>query len=126
VSLIRTIAVPHGVLVTLSLMGWLLLFPPQSERSGEILVGPNESAPLRQWNALQGDKVGDSGAFPTKSECEEYRSKTIVDVKRRLLIDAPPDVEKMPSETRTVKWTFALGALKSRCVSSNDPRLKAK
>lgn len=105
---------------------WLLLFPPQAQRSGIPLIGPDVAAPLSQWQPMGAENVGDSGAFSSKAACKDWQAKMILDAKNRLLIDAPPDVEKMPSETRTVKWTFALGALKSRCVSSNDPRLKAK
>jgi len=73
---------------------------------------------------MQGDRVSESGAFPTEAACEDYRSKTVTDVKKRLLADAPPGVEKMASEIQTTKWTFALGALHSQCISAGDPRLK--
>ncbi len=106
-------------------IAWYLLLPPQTETSSTILMKPDTSAPLLQWQPMRGEKAGESGAFATRQECEEYRSKMISDAKVKLL-DAPSGVENMPSETSTVKWTFALGALKSQCVASGDPRLKAK
>jgi hypothetical protein len=75
---------------------------------------------------MQGTKVGESGAFAGKAACENYRASLITDAKNRLLIDAPSGVDEMPSETRTVRFTFGLAALHSRCISSDDPLLKAK
>jgi hypothetical protein len=106
-------------------MGWFLMIPPQAERSGMPLIGPDLTAPITQWQAMRG-KAGESGAFTTKSECEDYRSKTIADARSRLLADAPSGVEKMPSQSSTVQWTFGLAALNSKCIPSGDPRLKPK
>jgi hypothetical protein len=104
---------------------WYLMFPPQAERSGMAVIGPDVSAPIEQWQEMRGEKEGESGAFRTKHECNDYRSKMLTDAKDKLL-DAPPNVASMPSETRTIKWTFALGALSSKCIASDDSRLKAK
>lgn len=112
-------------LLSTTVIGWLLMFPPQAERSATPLTGPDVSAPIVQWQAMGGQKVGESGVFATKSDCEDYRSKMIPDAKEKLL-DAPRDVEQLPSRTATVKWTFALGALKSRCISTDDPQLRPK
>jgi hypothetical protein len=109
----------------LAILVWYLLFPPQTETSQTIIMKPDTSAPLSQWQPMSGEKEEQSGAFKTKAECEDYRSKMILDAKDKLR-DAPRGVENMPSETHTVKWTFALGALKSQCVVADDPRLKAK
>ncbi len=105
-------------------LAWLLMFPPQAERSGTPLVGPDLTAPISGWRAMEGEAIGESGAFPTKSACEDYRAKMIADAKARLLVDAPADVEKMPSESATVKWTFGLSAFHSKCIGSTDPRLR--
>lgn len=107
------------------LVGWLLMFAPQAERSGVTLAGPDVSAPLGHWQAMGGDDQGESGAFATKQDCEDYRAKAIPDAKGKLL-DAPPGVENLPSKTHTVNWTFALSVLHSQCISADDPRLRLK
>jgi len=106
-----------------SLAVWLLLFPPQAERSGIPLTGPDTSAPLREWQAMRGQTEAESGEFVTEHDCEEYRSKMILDAKERLLADAPANAGNLPASSSTVKWVFALGALASRCVSRDDPRI---
>ncbi len=108
------------------LLSWFLMFPPQAERSGIPLIGPDLTAPISQWQAMRGEKVGESGAFPTRADCEDYRSETIADVRKRLLADAPSGVEEMPSQSSTVQRTFGLAALGSKCISSDDTRLKPK
>lgn len=113
----------HAPIIALA---WFLVFPPQAERSGVPLIGPDQTAPISEWQPMRGEQVGESGAFPTKAECEDYRSKTIADARKRLLADAPSGVEKMPSQSSTVQWTFGLAALNSKCISSDDPRLKPK
>jgi hypothetical protein len=107
-------------------LAWLLMFPPQAERSGIPVVGPDLNAPLSEWQPMLGTDVGESGAFTSKAACYEYRAKMIADAKNRLLVGAPPGVAELPSETRTVRFTFGLAALHSNCVSSDDPRLKPK
>lgn len=113
----------HAPLIALA---WFLMIPPQAEHSGTPLIGPDLTAPTSQWQAMRGEKVGESGAFPTKADCEDYRSKTIADARKRLLPDAPSGVEKMPSQSSTVRWTFGLAALSSKCISGGDSRLKPK
>src|ERR1700688_3809255 len=103
----------HTPLITLA---WFLMFPPQAEHSGVPLVGPDLTAPISEWQAMRGEQVGESGAFPSKGACEDYRSKTIADTRKRLLAGAPSGVEKMPSKGSTVQWTFGLEALNSKCI----------
>jgi len=119
----NTLSPPH---FSLGFLLWLLMFPPQAERFGVPLIGPDQTAPISEWQSMGGTQVGESGGFPTKSGCEDYRSKTIADVRNRLLADVPPGVEKMPSRSSTVQWTFGLAALNSKCISTEDPRLKPK
>ncbi|MGH7780401.1 MAG: hypothetical protein ACREQR_11295 [Candidatus Binataceae bacterium] len=77
---------------------------------------------------MAGDECGQgrrTGWVLDEERLERYRSKMLRDAKE-MLRNAPPSVAEMPSETRTVKWTFALGALKSRCLAGGDPELKSK
>jgi hypothetical protein len=101
------------------------MFPPQATHSETALIGPDLNASLSQWQPMQGTRTDESGAFASKAACEKYQAKMIDDARNRLLVGAPPGIEKMPSETRTVRFTFGLAALHSKCVSSKDPRLKA-
>jgi hypothetical protein len=107
----------------IALIAWYLIFPPQLHDNHTVYIGPNVAASLSTWQAMRGDKDDASGAFSTKLECEDYRAQMVRDAKMALL-DAPPNVAQMPSETRTIKWTFALGALKSICIASDDSRFK--
>ncbi len=75
----------HAPLIALA---WFLMFPPQAEHSGVPLVGPDLTAPVSEWQAMRGEQVGESGAFLSKAACEDYRSKTIADARKRLLADA--------------------------------------
>lgn len=111
--------------LTIGLLNWLLIIPPQAERAGVPLVGPDTSAPLSQWQAMREPGKTESGAFPTKADCENYRSKMIDDAKLRLLADAPQNVETLPSDTGRAKWTFGLGAVNAKCIASSDPRLRS-
>lgn len=111
--------------LTIGLLNWLLIIPPQAERAGVPLVGPDTSAPLNQWQAMRAPGKNGPGTFPTKADCENYRSKMIDDAKIRLLVDAPENVEALPSDTGRAKWTFGLGALNAKCIERSDPRLKS-
>jgi hypothetical protein len=81
-------------------------------------------APLTEWRAadLQGGIALDS-----EQACKDVRSKMTSNAKD-LLHDAPRDLENMPLQTseQAGGWVFALEALASRCVPSDDPNIKAK
>jgi hypothetical protein len=106
-------------------VGWYLMTPPQATNGqGLALVGPDFHAPLNQW---QKSKMGEPGkqfeAFDSKEACEAYRAFSIQDARKKLL-NAPPGIAEVPSETRNVEWTYFLGTLHVQCVASDDPRLK--
>jgi hypothetical protein len=81
-------------------LAWFLMIPPQAERSGMPLVGPDLKAPLSEWQPARQAKIGESAEFASKAACQDYRSGAIADAKDRLLVGAPPDVGEMPSERR--------------------------
>jgi hypothetical protein len=89
-------------------------------------VGPDFLAPLNQW---QKSRMGEPGkqfeSFDSKEACEAYRASSIQDAQKKL-VDAPPGIADMPSETRYVAWTYFLGTLHVQCVATDDPRLKEK
>jgi hypothetical protein len=108
-------------------VGWYLMTPPQATgKQGIPLVGPDFHAPLYQW---QKSRMGELGkqfeSFDSKDACEAYRAFSIQDAQKKLA-NAPPGIAELPSETRYVEWTYLLGTLHIRCVSTDDPRLKEK
>jgi len=108
-------------------IGWYLMTPPQAtDRQGIPLVGPDFHAPLYQW---QKSRLGESEkqfeSFDSKEACEDYRAISIRDAQKKLL-NAPPGIADMPSETRYVEWTYFLGTLHIQCIATDDPRLKEK
>jgi hypothetical protein len=106
------------------LIGWYLMLPPLVNRSGVLYMQPNVSAPLTEWRAadLQTGTTLDSA-----QTCEDIRSK-MTSAAKKFALDAPTDIENMPMETseQAGKWIFALEIAKSRCIASDDPRLKAQ
>jgi hypothetical protein len=64
-------------------------------------------------------------SFDSKEACEAYRASSIRDAQKKL-VDAPPGIADLPSETRYVAWTYFLGTLHVQCVATDDPRLKEK
>ena len=99
--------------------------PPQiTDRQGIALVGPDFHAPLNQWQKSKIDKNGRQfESFDSKEACEAYRALSIQDAQKKL-VNAPPGIAELPSETRYVAWTYFLGTLHVQCVESDDPRLK--
>lgn len=100
------------------------MLPPLVSRSGQLYMKPDVKAPLTEWRAanLQGGTALDS-----EQACEDVRSKMTLKAKD-LLRDAPRDLENMPLQAseQAGNWIFGLEAAASRCVSSDDPNLKAK
>jgi hypothetical protein len=72
-------------------------------------------------------QLEDGTILDSELKCEEVRS-TIASKVKDLLLNAPPDLGKMPmnNSENAGKWTFASGVIDSRCLSSDDPRLKGK
>ena len=108
-------------------VGWYLMTPPQAtDRQGVPLVGPDFNAPLAQWQISRLEKDGKPfESFDSKQACENYRAISIRDAQKKLL-NAPPGIADMPSETRYVEWTYFLDTLHIQCVATDDPRLKEK
>ena len=63
--------------------------------------------------------------FDSKEACEAYRALSIKDAQTKL-VNVPPGIANMPSETRYVAWTYFLGTLHVQCIATDDPRLKNK
>src|SRR5258707_542280 len=53
----------------LALVGWYLMVPPHIHRNGQVLVGVERSAAIREWEI--------SNSFDTAADCEEERWKEI-------------------------------------------------
>lgn len=106
-------------------VGWYLMTPPQAtDRQGRPLVGPDFHAPLVQWQKSRMENGGKYfESFDSKQACEDYRANSIRDAQKKL-VDAPPGIAEMPSETRYVEWTYFLGTLHIQCVATDDPRLR--
>ena len=85
---------------------------------------PNDAAALTEWRPMQ---LENGATLDSERSCENFRS-TMASNAKNLLLNAPPDLEKMPLENseRASKWVFALGINNSRCVASDDPRLKSQ
>jgi hypothetical protein len=104
------------------LITWYIMFPPLVTRSGVVYMEPNVAAPLTEWRQMQ---LENGTKLDSESVCEDTRS-TMVSKTKNLLADAPTDLEKMPLENNESagNWVFALEAARSRCIASDDPRLK--
>jgi hypothetical protein len=116
----------HRHAAALALVGWYLMVP-QPDAPGKA---PNANAPLSQWNQM--------GAFDNASNCEkerEYRRRVAV----KALGEVKQEVAALPDSTQPlVKVSpkvaqdaadvsnFAVGIEASRCIASDDPRLKEK
>jgi hypothetical protein len=106
------------------LIGWYLMFPPLVTRSGKIYMEPNVAAPLTEWRAAA---LENGTTLDSERICENSRSVLASNAKK-LLLGAPANIEEKPLDTseRAGTWVFALEAIKSRCIASDDPRLKTK
>ena len=100
------------------------MFPPLTSRSGQLYMKPDVKAALTEWRPsnLQGETT-----FDSEERCEAARS-SLASKTKDLLRGAPNDIENRPLQTdeQSGKWIFALEVAASRCVSSDDPNLKAK
>jgi len=85
------------------------MFPPLVTRSGKIYMEPNGAAPLTEWRAAA---LENGTTLDSQRMCENSRSALASNAKK-LLLDAPADIEKMPLATseRAGKWVFALEAI---------------
>jgi hypothetical protein len=110
----------------LALVGWYLMMPQPS--------APQKTAdtPLSEWKSIQ------MGMFVTASDCEKERAalrKVAVKASREIQheIDALPE-SKLPlvlldpkvAQDSVVVGNFATGIEASRCIATDDPRLKSK
>ena len=114
----------------LSLAGWYLMVP----QPDAIRQPPNLNAPLSQWNQ--------AGAFDTAAACDKERES-----RRKLALGGLEEVQRefdaLPDSVKASKQpigkvapkvaqddlevsTFAMEIQASRCISSDDPRLKSK
>src|ERR1700691_332662 len=89
----------------LALVGWYLMVPPLSNRTGPI----ERSGALAKWEAWF--------AFDTAAECEA-RVKTLTDA-------AIGRLKAQPVASATEQRISDLQALNARCVATDDPRLKS-
>jgi hypothetical protein len=109
----------------LALVGWYLMVPPRAQDGS-----PNIRAPLPKWNQA-------SNGFDTASECSMARNQEALRVVRNLdavkqEIEALPNTENQPLSKVAPKtydrYANALNAADaltdSRCVATDDPRLK--
>jgi hypothetical protein len=109
----------------LALVGWYLMVP-YPDATGQA---PNFKAPLSQWNQM--------GAFDNAAACDKEREsrrklalQALEQVKREM--EALPDTGKRPLSEVAPKvyddavtaTTFELAIDGSRCIASDDPRLK--
>jgi len=90
--------------VAFALVGWYLLEPPLTN------TGVNIHAPLSEWNIVR--------TFDHADDCEQlldkiHSWKTLEELKRR-----------DPKNTAGIGLAFAQ-ALETRCIATDDPRLKA-
>jgi hypothetical protein len=113
--------------------GWYLLIPPRSEYNerADYLSGIKilDNKPLSQW--------GQEGAYDSASECESERS-TLLNVNQNIyskssdayLKALTAGTDKVVLETQ--RWATemnnanVLAFMASRCIKSNDPRLRRK
>jgi hypothetical protein len=108
----------------MTLLAWYILFPPLVTRSGVVYMEPNVAARLTEWRPMQ---IEDGTVLDSERTCENYRS-AMASAVGNSLPDAPPDLGKMPlnKSESAEKWVYAAEILNSRCIASDDPRLKAK
>jgi hypothetical protein len=119
----RAMTLHHAA--ALALVGWYLMVP-FADAPGKP---PNLHAPLSQWNQM--------GAFDTAVACDKEResrrklaSDALEQVKHE--IEALPDTGNRPLSEAAPKVysddvtasTEAVAVAASRCIASDDPRLK--
>jgi hypothetical protein len=109
---------------TLVLVGWYLMVPQPSA------PGKEADTPLSEWKSIQ------MGMFVKASDCEKERAdlrKVAVKASDEVQheIDTLPD-SKLPlvlldpkvAQDSVVVGNFAMGINASRCIASDEPRLK--
>jgi len=106
------------------LISWFIMTPPLINRSGVLYMQPNVAAALTEWRPMQ---LENGTILDSERTCEDFRS-TIISKVKSLLVNAPPDLAKMPLDKSesSGNWVFALGVINSRCIASDDPRIQAK
>ena len=92
--------------VALALVSWYLLVPPLVNAPYKV----DTEAPLTSWKVYQ--------TFDTREECD--KSLLAVHAKYKPTATAPIGTIKKGTRAFALQMTFA------RCVSTDDPRLKAK
>jgi hypothetical protein len=90
----------------LALVGWYLLLPPLVNAPYKV----DTEAPLASWKVYQ--------TFDTRDECD--KSRLAVRDKYEHTASAPVGSIKKGTRAFALQMTFA------QCISSDDPRLKAR
>jgi hypothetical protein len=90
----------------LALVGWYLMVPPLVNAPYKV----DTEAPLTSWKAYQ--------TFDTAEEC----NKSLLSIKAKYQHTATAPIGSIKKGTRA----FALQIVFAHCVSSDDPRLRAK
>jgi hypothetical protein len=110
--------------VALALVGWYLLLPPAGTESKL----PNINSPLSAWNQ--------DGAFPRSATCMKKRKERLNLSRQQVAKLEQQDAKEMKSHVYTSEpvarnymsepavRAFAAQMQTSRCVSTDDPRLK--
>lgn len=70
-----------------------------------------DTAPLTEWKHFE--------AFDTAFECEEERHKLVEEAKKR-----KEQVARSTKEAREAALSQVLHYISSRCIASDDPRLR--
>ena len=87
----------------LALVGWYLMIPPMYKNNDE----PDTSAPLSEWDQWR--------AFDSADLCEQARDFKAKQMEKKFKVDPKAQA----------RWMKIFG-LDSRCISTDDPRLKSK
>jgi hypothetical protein len=97
----------------LALVGWYLMIPPTPWMSSDPpKSGINPQAPLSEWFLEQ--------SFDTAKECERVREKKYVEGSRAMRVLA----QSRQIEANPKRASFLFQEMFTRCISTNDPRLK--
>ena len=105
----------------LALVGWYLMMPPWTTSWFSTTKRRNDSAPISQWETLR--------SFDSAELCEQFRGAdddTWQDMVLRWGKEEP-----LLKASGVKDWTKTVNEVKesmdhSRCIASDDPRLKEK
>ena len=110
----------------LALLGWYLMVPQVKPNTGKV----DFKAPLAQWNQM--------GAFDTATACEKERDSRLAS-SDKAVDELNAELKAVPDKSQPLKdaapkvyedyvsvTSFVLEMKASRCIASDDPRLKEK